>query len=220
MFSATSSSASCRGDDGVFLAKKDQYKGLSCPEGEQQETDRQNDVGNPARNTFLDAEPFLDEGRPLQVFHADRQLVKLGDIFVGTTRGALVLQGQHATKPGGIEQKRCVKHCQRRTKKGCETEQGTRQQVDHGVNAKMCADLDAVAHAEQDQPGKQNAREFQSGTPTRVETVTGHHLAEGDNGHQCQNEGNDIFFQGIDEPSNTGHESLPSRERDRSGLSA
>ena len=62
----------------------------------------------------------------------------------------------------------------------------------------MDALLQAVAHAEQDHPGKQDAGEFQRAGPAAVEAVAGDDLREGDEGDRRQDDGENVLLKAGD----------------------
>ena len=84
-------------------------------------------------------------------------------------------------------------------------EQPRRQQPDEDVDAEMRADLDPVGHAEQDQPGEQDAGEFERPGPAGVEHVAGDHLGEGDQRHRRQQGRDEVLLQPVDQPADTPH---------------
>ena len=59
----------------------------------------------------------------------------------------------------------------------------------------MRADLDAVAHAEQDQPGKEDAGEFKRSAPAGIEAVAGDDLGEGHQGDGGHQDGEEVFLK-------------------------
>jgi hypothetical protein len=76
-------------------------------------------------------------------------------------------------KHGGIGHRRTAH------RKWQRPEHGFGKQPDSRVDAQMHAGPDAVAHAEQDHPGKQDPGKFKRSAPTGVEAVAGNHLGEG-----------------------------------------
>ncbi len=67
-----------------------------------------------------------------------------------------------------------------RAEDGDGTEEARWKHPHEGVDAEMRSDAHAVAHAEQDQPGEEDALEFERAAPAGIEAVAGDNLDEGD----------------------------------------
>ncbi len=89
--------------------------------------------------------------------------------------------------------------------------QSMRQLAHHHVNANMGADLDAVGHAKQHQPGEQISGQFQRPAKTGAKDIASDHLTEGDEGHQHQQQGNEALLQMMNNADQ--HAGLSERKR-------
>src|SRR5690554_3586525 len=171
------------GDDVLALAGGDVIGRLQAAIGEQGQAGGQDQIGDPALHALLQTKTLLGPFGVAQVIQADADLEHFCPVIDGAAPG---IDAQDLQPVGG-EQSEGVNHAGQCCDHRHDARQARRQQVEHNVDAQMRVDLDGVAHAEQDQPGKQDAGEFECATPAGGKTVAHHHLGEahqGQRGHQ------------------------------------
>ncbi len=74
-----------------------------------------------------------------------------------------------------------------------------RDHVDDGIHTQMRAFLDRIGCAQQDQPTKQEHRQFQPPKDVGIEAFARDHIGKSDQRHGAQQYGNEVFLKPVDE---------------------